>query len=110
MQVSEHTQTAHLSKVLNANIALANALANRSEQSNVVRRWLELQQSITLMFDSKTSLSESFVISYVATSFAYIFNIFYIGRALNSYIFCLFPHVFPGEYLAIVFKLEYIVP
>ncbi|KAK1366221.1 DNA-directed RNA polymerase subunit [Heracleum sosnowskyi] len=57
--VSEHTQTAHLGKVLNANIALGNAFANRSEQSNVVRRWLELQQSINLMFDSKTALNRN---------------------------------------------------
>lgn len=72
MQVSEHTQTALLMKILSANIALGNALVNRSEQSNIVRRWLELQQSINFMFDSKTSLSESFVFSYVSTSFEYI--------------------------------------
>ncbi|KAL1813569.1 hypothetical protein ACET3Z_023634 [Daucus carota] len=57
--VMEHPQTGHIIKVLNANIALCNARANNSEPSFIVRRWLDLQQSINLMFDSKTSMSRS---------------------------------------------------
>ncbi|KAL5545582.1 hypothetical protein UlMin_005269 [Ulmus minor] len=53
--VMEHPQTVLLSKVLQANISLGNAHVNNSEYSRIVRRWMDLQQSINVMFDSKTA-------------------------------------------------------
>ncbi|KAM6592751.1 hypothetical protein CsatA_000454 [Cannabis sativa] len=53
--VMEHPQTVLLSKVLQANIDLGNAHINKLEYSKIVRRWMDLQQSINLMFDSKTA-------------------------------------------------------
>ena len=49
----EHPHTVLLNKVLEANIALGNAHANKLEYSKIVRRWMDLQQSANVMFDSK---------------------------------------------------------
>ncbi|XVE96012.1 hypothetical protein REPUB_Repub02eG0185000 [Reevesia pubescens] len=57
--VMEHPQTVLLSKVLDANISLGNAYTKDSQSSNViVRRWMDLQQSVNLLFDSKTAMSQ----------------------------------------------------
>ncbi|PON58095.1 DNA-directed RNA pol I, largest subunit [Parasponia andersonii] len=53
--VMEHPQTVLLSKVLQANIDLGNAHVNKLEYSKIVRKWMDLQQSINVMFDSKTA-------------------------------------------------------
>eukprot|EP00257_Ricinus_communis_P020216 XP_015579396.1 DNA-directed RNA polymerase I subunit 1 [Ricinus communis] len=52
--VMEHPQTVLLSKVLQSNISLGDAHINK-EHSKIVRRWLDLQQSINTLFDSKTA-------------------------------------------------------
>ncbi|KAJ8767918.1 hypothetical protein K2173_020858 [Erythroxylum novogranatense] len=52
--VMEHPQTVLLSKVLQSNISLGDAHVNK-EHSKVPRRWLELQQTINILFDSKTA-------------------------------------------------------
>lgn len=55
----EHPQTVLLSKVLQANISLGNAYNNDLQSSKViVRLWMDLQQSINLLFDSKTAMSK----------------------------------------------------
>lgn len=54
----EHPHTNLLGKVLQSNIALANAHANNSERLRIVTRWMDLQQSINALFDSKTASSE----------------------------------------------------
>ncbi|PPD87092.1 hypothetical protein GOBAR_DD15973 [Gossypium barbadense] len=57
--VMEHPQTVLLSKVLQANISLGNAHNNDLQSSKViVRLWMDLQQSINLLFDSKTAMSQ----------------------------------------------------
>ncbi|KAK5842828.1 DNA-directed RNA polymerase I subunit 1 [Gossypium arboreum] len=57
--VMEHPQTVLLSKVLQANISLGNAYNNDLQSSKViVRLWMDLQQSINLLFDSKTAMSQ----------------------------------------------------
>ncbi|XP_038906281.1 DNA-directed RNA polymerase I subunit 1 [Benincasa hispida] len=53
--VMEHPQTVLLNKVLQSNISLGNAHANKSEHSKIVRLWMDLQQSINILFDSKTA-------------------------------------------------------
>lgn len=55
----EHPHTLLLGKVLQANIALGNAHTNNSERSKIISRWMDLQQSINVLFDSKTANSES---------------------------------------------------
>ncbi|CAN0909974.1 DNA-directed RNA polymerase I subunit 1 [Linum grandiflorum] len=48
----DNPQTVLLGKVLQANLNLANAHANKG---NVIQRWLNLQQSINILFDSKSA-------------------------------------------------------
>lgn len=52
----EHPQTVLLNKVLQSNISLGNAHANKSEHIKIVRLWMDLQQSINILFDSKTAV------------------------------------------------------
>ncbi|XVE89393.1 hypothetical protein DITRI_Ditri19aG0198100 [Diplodiscus trichospermus] len=57
--VMEHPQTVLLSKVLQANISLGNAYINNVQSSRVIiRLWMDLQQSVNLLFDSKTAMSQ----------------------------------------------------
>ncbi|XWS59174.1 hypothetical protein CRYUN_Cryun08bG0099300 [Craigia yunnanensis] len=57
--VMEHPQTVLLSKVLQANISLGNAYTNNLQSSRVVvRLWMDLQQSVNFLFDSKTAMSQ----------------------------------------------------
>lgn len=58
LQVMEHPQTVLLSKVLQANISLGNAYANISENSKIVARWIDLQQSVNTVVNGKNSLGE----------------------------------------------------
>ncbi|KAK2982387.1 hypothetical protein RJ640_026230 [Escallonia rubra] len=53
--VMEHPHTVLLGKVLQLNLALRNTLVNQSESSNVVKRRMDLQQSINGLFDKKTA-------------------------------------------------------
>uniref|UniRef100_A0A5B7B2D8 DNA-directed RNA polymerase subunit n=1 Tax=Davidia involucrata TaxID=16924 RepID=A0A5B7B2D8_DAVIN len=55
VSVMEHPQTVLLGKVLQSNIALGNAHVNNSERSRIVNRWMDLQQSLNVLFDSKTA-------------------------------------------------------
>ncbi|XP_041998254.1 DNA-directed RNA polymerase I subunit 1-like [Salvia splendens] len=57
--VMEHPHTVLLGKVLQANIALGNAHTNNSERSRIISRWMDLQQSINVLVDSKTASSQS---------------------------------------------------
>lgn len=58
-QVMEHPHTVLLGKVLQANIALGSAHTNNAERSRIISRWMDLQQSINLLYDTKTANSES---------------------------------------------------
>lgn len=58
ISVMEHPQTVLLGKVLQANIALGNAHANNSERSKIISRWMDLQQSINVLFDGKTAAGQ----------------------------------------------------
>ncbi|XP_052730240.1 DNA-directed RNA polymerase I subunit 1 isoform X2 [Vigna angularis] len=53
--VMEHPQTVLLTKVLQGNISLGEAHINKLDPSKVLSRWMDLQQSINLLFDSKTA-------------------------------------------------------
>ncbi|PIN16683.1 DNA-directed RNA polymerase [Handroanthus impetiginosus] len=57
--VMEHPQTVLLGKVLQSNIALGNAHVNNAERSKIISRWMDLQQSINVLFDSKTAASQA---------------------------------------------------
>ncbi|CAA2954806.1 DNA-directed RNA polymerase I subunit 1 [Olea europaea subsp. europaea] len=52
--VMEHPHTLLLGKVLQSNIALGNAHVNSAERSKIISRWMDLQQSINVLYDSKT--------------------------------------------------------
>ncbi|KAF3442582.1 hypothetical protein FNV43_RR16498 [Rhamnella rubrinervis] len=56
--VMEHPQTVLLTKVLQSNIDLGNAHVNDLGRAKIVSRWLGLQQSINVMFDSKTAAGQ----------------------------------------------------
>ncbi|CAK9157192.1 unnamed protein product [Ilex paraguariensis] len=56
--VMEHPHTVLLGKVLQSNIALGNARVNNSEPSKIVSRWMDLQQSVNVLFDSKTAAGQ----------------------------------------------------
>ncbi|ESW17626.1 hypothetical protein PHAVU_007G255400 [Phaseolus vulgaris] len=53
--VMEHPQTVLLTKVLQGNISLGDAHINKLDPSKVLSRWMDLQQSVNLLFDNKTS-------------------------------------------------------
>ncbi|KAK1576819.1 hypothetical protein Q3G72_016726 [Acer saccharum] len=53
--VMEHPQTVLLSKVLQCNMYLGNAHANNSEHAKTIARWMDLQQSINVVFDGKNA-------------------------------------------------------
>ncbi|KAK7392857.1 hypothetical protein VNO78_21307 [Psophocarpus tetragonolobus] len=53
--VMEHPQTVLLSKVLQNNISLGNAHINKLDPSKVLNRWMDLQQSVNMLFDNKTA-------------------------------------------------------
>ncbi|KAK7345074.1 hypothetical protein VNO77_15476 [Canavalia gladiata] len=53
--VMEHPQTVLLAKVLQCNIALGDAHLNKSDPSKVLSRWMDLQQSVNVLFDNKTA-------------------------------------------------------
>ncbi|XLR23385.1 hypothetical protein S83_051285, partial [Arachis hypogaea] len=53
--VSEHAHTVLLSKILQSNIRLGDALLNKKDPSMVLARWVELQQSVNVLFTSNTS-------------------------------------------------------
>ncbi|XP_012574995.1 DNA-directed RNA polymerase I subunit 1-like isoform X1 [Cicer arietinum] len=54
-KVSEHAQTVLLTRVLESNISLGQAHLNKSDASVVLRRWMDLQRSVNLLFDNKTA-------------------------------------------------------
>ncbi|KAB1222317.1 DNA-directed RNA polymerase I subunit rpa1 [Morella rubra] len=56
--VMEHPQTVLLNKVLQSNISLGNAHVNNLERSKILSRWMDLQQSINVLFDSKTATGQ----------------------------------------------------
>ncbi|XP_059318209.1 DNA-directed RNA polymerase I subunit 1-like [Lycium ferocissimum] len=53
--VMEHPHTVLLGKVLQSNIALGNAHMNRAGGSKIISRLMDLQQSVNVLFDSKTA-------------------------------------------------------
>ncbi|KAF7850854.1 hypothetical protein BT93_L4940 [Corymbia citriodora subsp. variegata] len=54
--VMEHPHTVLLGKVLQANISLGNA--HQTNRTTIISRWMDLQQSINLLFDSKTATGQ----------------------------------------------------
>lgn len=57
----EHPQTVLLSKVLQANIYLANAYVNQPDNAKIiVARWMNLQQSVNVLFDGKNAAGKCF--------------------------------------------------
>ncbi|KAK2633564.1 hypothetical protein Ddye_032678 [Dipteronia dyeriana] len=56
--VMEHPQTVLLSKVLQCNMYLGNAHANNSEHAKTIARWMDLQQSINVVFDGKNATGQ----------------------------------------------------
>lgn len=63
----EHPQTILLGKLLQSNIAIGNAHVNNAERSKIISRMMDLQQSINVLYDSKTASSE-------LTSLVFSFN------------------------------------
>ncbi|KAE9466028.1 hypothetical protein C3L33_02062, partial [Rhododendron williamsianum] len=57
--IMEHPQTVLLGKVLESNIALGNSHVNNLERSKIVNRWMDLQQSVNVLFDSKTATGQA---------------------------------------------------
>lgn len=75
-QVMEHPQTVLLNKVLQSNISLGNAHANKSEHSKIVRLWMDLQQSVNVLFDSKTAAGKSMFILSCFLQIVSAFNLY----------------------------------
>lgn len=82
----EHPQTVLLNKVLQANISLGNAHANKSEQSKIVRLWMDLQQSINVLFDSKTASGKYVYSMNWPSIYMQCFN----SQFRASFLFCFF--------------------
>ncbi|XLU78415.1 hypothetical protein S245_001836, partial [Arachis hypogaea] len=53
--VLERAHTVLLSKILQSNIRLGHAHLNKKDPSMVLARWMELQQSVNVLFNSNTS-------------------------------------------------------
>lgn len=54
----EHPQTVLLGKILECNISLANAYEQHAERNYILSRWMNLQQSVNVLFDSKGGAGE----------------------------------------------------
>lgn len=54
----EHPHTVLLGKVLQSNVALGNAHINNADRFKIVNNWMDLQQSINVVYDSKTTTGE----------------------------------------------------
>lgn len=65
LQIMEHPHTVLLGKVIQANIALGNAHINRAGRSKIISRLMDLQQSVNVLFDSKTASGEFIPLFYV---------------------------------------------
>lgn len=61
----EHPQTVLLTKVLESNASLGGAHLNKSDPSTVLNRWMELQKSVSLLFDNKSSGKSFFGLRFV---------------------------------------------
>ncbi|CAI9105275.1 OLC1v1004165C3 [Oldenlandia corymbosa var. corymbosa] len=57
--VMEHPHTVLLGKVLQSNISLGNAHQSHAERDKIVGRWKDLQQSINVLYNSKTAVGQS---------------------------------------------------
>ncbi|KAK1412905.1 hypothetical protein QVD17_34501 [Tagetes erecta] len=55
----ENPQTVLLGKVVLSNTNLINAYANKLEGSKIADRWRDLQQSVNVLFDSKTATNQN---------------------------------------------------
>ena len=55
----EHPQNVLLIKVQEANITLCELIAESPDNPNIVRRWMDLQQTVNVLFDSTKALGES---------------------------------------------------
>ncbi|WOK96802.1 DNA-directed RNA polymerase I subunit 1-like [Canna indica] len=55
----EHPQNTLLSKVQQANIGLKNCTAADSEHPDILRRWMDLQKSVNVLFDSSKGFTKS---------------------------------------------------
>ncbi|XP_021722801.1 DNA-directed RNA polymerase I subunit 1-like [Chenopodium quinoa] len=53
--VMEHPRTVLLSKILESNISLANAYEQHAEHNFILSRWMNLQQSVNVLFNSKSA-------------------------------------------------------
>ncbi|KMT20750.1 hypothetical protein BVRB_1g007210 isoform B [Beta vulgaris subsp. vulgaris] len=54
--VMEHPHTVLLGKVLESNISVANAAQKDAESNIILRDWMNLQQSVNVLFDSKRAV------------------------------------------------------
>lgn len=62
----EHPQTVLLQKVLKSNISLRDAHLKKEDPSKVQKCWVDLQQSVNMLYDNKTASGEfSFGINFV---------------------------------------------
>ncbi|XP_028798542.1 DNA-directed RNA polymerase I subunit 1 [Neltuma alba] len=59
----EHPQTVLLTKVLQSNISLGNAYLNNLDYPMIIRRWMDLQQSVNMLFDNRTMSGQKDVAS-----------------------------------------------
>lgn len=57
--VLEHPQNRLLSKVQESNIALRNLIASTPDHPDIIRRWMDLQRSVNVLFDSTKGLGKS---------------------------------------------------
>ena len=73
----EHPQTVLLNKVLQSNISLGNAHVNNLERSKIVNRWMDLQQSVNLLIDSKTATGDYKLMLLGLSSFVLTFKFCY---------------------------------
>lgn len=53
--IMEHPHTVLLGKIVQSNMALGNAHINRAGRSKIISRLMDLQQSVNVLFDSKTA-------------------------------------------------------
>ncbi|KAH7684295.1 DNA-directed RNA polymerase protein [Dioscorea alata] len=58
-KVLEHPQNVLLMKVQEANIALCKLIAESPDNPNIVKKWMDLQQTVNVLFDSSKALGKS---------------------------------------------------
>jgi len=81
----EHPQNLLLSKVQESNIALRELVTGDPDHPDTIRRWMDLQRSVTVLFDSSKGLSMYSISNILCVLFLFLLQL-YLVRLLVFFV------------------------